>query len=48
MQITHVSEPNEAQIKKPKLKFREKGFAYVVSDLEKKIALLTIKVVRPN
>ena len=32
MQITHVSEPNGALSKKLKLKFRQNGFANVVSD----------------
>ena len=34
MQITHVSEPNGAQSKKQKIKFRKNGFAYMVSEKE--------------
>ena len=36
MQITHVSETNGAQSKKTKIKFRQNGFANVVSDKKKK------------
>ena len=32
MQITHVFEPNGAQSKKQEYKFRQNGFANVVSD----------------
>ena len=32
MQITHVSEPNGAYSKKLKVKFRQNGFANMVSD----------------
>ena len=32
MQITHVSEPNGAQSKKQKIKFRENGYVVVGGD----------------
>ena len=41
MQITHVFEPNGAQSKKQKKKFRKNGFASMVSDI-KKITLLAV------
>ena len=47
MQITHVSEPNGAQSKKQKNKFRKNGFANMVSD-KKKIALLAVNEGRFN
>ena len=47
MQIIYVSERNEAQSEKQKIKFRKNGFANMVKNL-RKIALLALNQVCLN